>query len=67
MRIFEAGIIDTNIAELHALWVAAAEGRNSLRRLCVGYHRRRRRAAVDILRAHYRLVSCTSPAVLPQL
>lgn len=56
MRIVEAEVIDANIAELDALWVAAAEDRNSLRRLCAGYHRRRRHAAADIVRAHYRLV-----------
>ncbi|WP_374414935.1 GntR family transcriptional regulator [Novosphingobium colocasiae] len=55
VRTVEAQVLDGTGAELEALWHAAriAE-RKDLKTLCRSYHRRRRRAAADIVRAVYR-------------
>lgn len=54
-RTVEPHVLDKMEEELAALTLAAGSGeRDTLRRLGASYHRRRRRAAADIVRAVYR-------------
>ena len=55
IRTVEPQVLDQVDEELSAVASAVAEGaRDTLRRLSTSYHRRRRRAAADIVRAVYR-------------
>lgn len=55
-RSVEPHVLDRMEEELAAIVSAAASGeRDTLRRLSLSYHRRRRRAAADIVRAVYRV------------
>lgn len=55
-RTVEPHVLDKTEQELAAILSAAASGeRDLLRRLSLSYHRRRRRAAADIVRAVYRV------------
>ena len=55
IRTVEPQVLDEVDEELAAVASAVAEGaRDTLRRLSASYHRRRRRAAADIVRAVYR-------------
>lgn len=55
VRTVESQVLDQVDEELGAVALAAAEdARDTLRRLSTSYHRRRRRAAADIVRAVYR-------------
>ncbi|QPI72226.1 GntR family transcriptional regulator [Sphingobium sp. Cam5-1] len=55
VRTVEEHVLDGAGAELEALWLAVRTAeRKDLKTLCRSYHRRRRRAAADIVRAVYR-------------
>jgi len=55
VRTVEEHVLEGTRAELEALWQAVSTAeRKHLKTLCRSYHRRRRRAAADIVRAVYR-------------